>query len=57
MLTVVTSGGPAMTVAGSGPKASCSDSPSSSSLSSVALIVNDWTVSVLSKLRLGGTPE
>ena len=58
MLTVVSSGVPALTRAsGMEPNPSCTLSPSSSSVSCVALKVIVFSVSPLRKVTLDGTPE
>ena len=48
---------PAVTITGRGPKPSFTDSPSSSTLSSAAVKVNDCSVSPLWKVTPVGTPE
>ena len=57
MATVVSSTLPALTPIGSGPTASFTLSPSSSTSSAVALKVKVFAVSPLLKVRLAGTPE
>ena len=57
MDTTVSSTVPSETPAGSVPKVSSTDSSSSSMLSSVALKVKDFSVSVAEKVTFGGTPE
>ena len=58
MLTVVAAGVPALTPAsGREPNPSRTLSPSSLSVSCVALKMNDWDVSPASKVTLDGTPE
>ena len=58
MLTVVTAGDPALSAAsGREPNPSCTLSPSSLSVSCVALKANDLDISPASKVTLDGTPE
>ena len=57
MNTVAASVAPSVTPAGNSPKASPTLSSSSSTVSSVALNVNDFSVSPLANVTLSGTPE
>ena len=57
METVVSSGLAALTFAGRVPKPSLTDSPPSTALSSVAVIVRVLLVSPLLNVTSGGTPE
>ena len=57
MLTVASLLAPALTPVGRVPKASFTDSSSSSSVSWVAVKENDFSVSPLLKVRPLGTPE
>ena len=57
MFTVVVAGEPALTPVGSVPKLSFTLSPSSSTVSSVAVNVNVFDVSPLANDTLAGTPE
>ena len=57
METVVSLVVPAVTLEGSVPKPSFTRSSSSSSVSSSAVKVNDFSVSPLWKVTLAGTPE